>query len=56
MLLNDSGPVRYADRSIQMSEEFLAMLRERLAARYYDRPEILEVVARAILRSRDLYV
>jgi hypothetical protein len=56
MLRNDSGPVRYADRSIQMSDEFLRILRERLAAQYYDRPEIIEVIARAILRSRDLYV
>lgn len=55
-LLTDSGQIRYAERPLQMNEELLAMLRQRVAARYYDRPEVIEVIAQAILRSRELCI
>lgn len=40
----------------RMSEELIAHLRERVESRYYDQPRVIEIVARAILRSRDIYI
>jgi hypothetical protein len=34
-----------------MSQSLLVLLRERVASRYYERPEVLDIVARAILRD-----
>jgi hypothetical protein len=44
-------PVRHAHDDIQgaaMSPELLALLRARVATRYYDRPQIIERVARVL--------
>jgi len=38
-----------------MSEELISLLRQRVAARYYDQPHVIEIIARAILHSRGLY-
>lgn len=32
-----------------MSEQLIALLRDRVASRYYDRPEVIDAVARAII-------
>lgn len=38
-----------------MTEELLAILKQRVASQYYDRPEVVEIIARAILYSRGIY-
>lgn len=38
-----------------MSDELITLLRQRVEARYYDRPDVIELIARAILHSRGLY-
>jgi hypothetical protein len=38
-----------------MTEELLRVLRERVASQYYNRPEVVEIIARAILYSRGIY-
>lgn len=38
-----------------MSKEFIELLRQRVASRYYDQPHVIDVIARAILNSRGLY-
>jgi hypothetical protein len=40
---------------IHMTEELLEQLRQRVASQYYDRPEVIEIIARAILHSRGIY-
>jgi hypothetical protein len=47
--------ITYSDPKIWMSEELLALLRQRVAAQYYDQPQVIDVIARAILHSRGLY-
>jgi hypothetical protein len=37
-----------------MTEELIALLRYRVATRYYDQPRVIDAVARAILKSQDL--
>jgi hypothetical protein len=44
----------YSDK-VWMSEELLALLRQRVAAQYYDQPQVIDVIARAILISRGVY-
>lgn len=39
-----------------MSDAFIELLRERVAQQYYDQPQMIDVVARAILNSRGLYL
>jgi hypothetical protein len=41
--------------SIRMTDELIELLRQRVASQYYDRPEIVEIIARAILHSRGIY-
>jgi hypothetical protein len=36
-----------------MSQPLAALLRRRVAARYYDEPQVTDAMARAILRARD---
>jgi hypothetical protein len=36
-----------------LSQPLAALLRRRVAARYYDEPQVAEAIARAILRARD---
>lgn len=38
-----------------MTDELLRVLRERVASQYYNRPEVVEIIARAILYSRGIY-
>jgi hypothetical protein len=38
-----------------MTDELLRVLRERVASQYYNRPEVIEIIARAILYSRGVY-
>lgn len=40
----------------RLSEELIAALRQRIDSRFYDRPEVIEVIARAILCSRGVYL
>lgn len=51
---NTGGP-RASDPFFCMSEELMALLRQRVAARYYDQPQVIEIIARAILHSRGVY-
>jgi hypothetical protein len=44
-----------ANQSIRMTEELLELLRQRVASQYYNRPEVVEIIARAILHSRGIY-
>lgn len=44
----------YFDK-VWMSDELLALLRQRVAAQYYDQPQVIDVIARAILISRGPY-
>ncbi len=50
----EPNPSMYSDK-VWMSEELLAVLRQRVAAQYYDQPHVIDVIARAILISRGLY-
>jgi hypothetical protein len=50
----EPSPRMYSDK-VWMSEELLALLRQRVAAQYYDQPQVIDVIARAILISRGLY-
>lgn len=47
-LTNRQGPIR-------MTDELLELLRRRVASQYYDHPEVVEIIARAILHSRGIY-
>lgn len=38
-----------------MTEELVRALRERIASQYYNKPEVIEIIARAILYSRGIY-
>jgi hypothetical protein len=40
----------------RLSDELIAALRQKVDSRYYDRPEIIEIIARAILVSRGVYL
>jgi hypothetical protein len=41
--------------SIRMTDELIELLRRRVSSHHYDRPEVIEVIARAILHSRGIY-
>lgn len=47
--------IRKKDRMARMTEELVALLRHRIDARYYDQPQVLEIIARALLHSRGIY-
>jgi hypothetical protein len=40
----------------RLSEELIATLRQRVDSRFYDRPDVIEIIARAILCSRGVYI
>lgn len=40
----------------RMSEELIAVLRQRVDSKYYDQPQVIEIIARAILHSRGVYI
>jgi hypothetical protein len=52
MTMLSSSPNR---EPLVMTEELLSILRERVASQYYNRPEVVEIIARAILYSRGIY-
>jgi hypothetical protein len=35
-----------------MSQELIALLRHRVESRYYDQPQVIDAIARAIVRAR----
>ena len=51
-MLSPSRPHR---EPLVMTDELLSLLRERVASQYYNRPEVVEIIARAILYSRGIY-
>jgi hypothetical protein len=55
MIPKGYGPTTYSETYVWMSEELIALLRQRIAARYYDQPQVIDVIARAILHSRGVY-
>jgi hypothetical protein len=38
-----------------MTAELLMLLKQRIASQYYNKPEVVEIIARAILYSRGIY-
>ena len=40
----------------RMSEELIEQLRLRVESKYYDDARVIEIIARAILHSRGLYI
>ncbi len=40
----------------RVSDELIRELRQKIDSRYYDRPEVIEVIALAILCSRGVYL
>ena len=55
MGFRDSGSVNHKETQPRVSDELLAVLRQRVEARYYDQPHVIELIARAILISRGIY-
>jgi hypothetical protein len=55
MILNGRNQITKPESELQLSDELIALLRSRVAAKYYDQPEVIELIARAILHSRGLY-
>jgi hypothetical protein len=57
MKLNDAEPMTSSStmRQIMMTDELIAVLRQRVESKYYDQPQVIEIIARAILHSRGLY-
>jgi hypothetical protein len=51
-MLSGSGPNQ---ESRVITDELLDLLRQRVASQYYNRPEVVEIIARAILYSRGIY-
>ena len=45
-----------AQTTFRLSEEILVALRQRIDSSFYDRPEAIEVIARAILCSHCIYL
>ena len=43
-----------ADNERPMSEQLVALVRDRVATRYYDQPQVIDVIARAMVRGRTL--
>jgi hypothetical protein len=51
-MLSGSEPVQ---ESRVMTDELLSLLKQRIASQYYNKPEVVEIIARAILYSRGIY-
>ena len=49
------APLAPRDNSFRLSDELIEALRQRVAQDYYGRPDVIEIVARAILHSRFIY-
>ena len=49
------GWLTQSDGTFCMSDELIELLRQRVESRYYDQPQVIDVIARAILHSRGLY-
>ena len=57
MSISASFPIpRFGATGFRLSEELIESLRKKVEQQYYDRPEVLEVLARAILCSRGVYL
>ncbi len=56
MTLTPKDTSRFGATGFRLSEELIASLRQRVDSRYYDRPEVIDVIARAILCSRFVYL
>ncbi|MEK7400876.1 MAG: hypothetical protein AABZ80_00785 [Gemmatimonadota bacterium] len=56
MSLTLQTPHKSPAPGFRLSDELLAALRRRVDSRYYDRPEVIEIIAQAILCSRGVYV
>jgi hypothetical protein len=46
----DWGDDDASNEEAQMSNELLALLRHRVTTRYYDQPQVIDRIARAVLR------
>jgi bifunctional pyridoxal-dependent enzyme with beta-cystathionase and maltose regulon repressor activities len=55
MSQNAITPLALRDNTFRLSDELIAALRQRVAQDYYGRPEVIEIIARAILHSRFVY-
>jgi hypothetical protein len=55
MGIKDSGFIDHQDSQPTVSEELITLLRQRVESKYYDQPEVIECIARAILISRGIY-
>jgi hypothetical protein len=51
-MLSGSAPNQ---ESRVVTDELLELLRQRVASQYYNRPEVVEIIARALLYSRGIY-
>ena len=51
MLVRKATTSAKSPGATRMSEQLIALLRDRVASRYYDRPEVVDAVARAIIAS-----
>jgi len=51
----ETGVKHQSEGTFRMSDELLEVLRQRVAASYYDQPHVIDMIARAILHSRGLY-
>lgn len=51
-MLSVSEPIQ---ESRVMTDELLSLLKQRIASQYYNKPEVVEIIARAILYSRGIY-
>ena len=49
------GQLSTSPEQIRMTAELVALLRQRVASKYYDQPQVLEIIARALLHSRGIY-
>jgi hypothetical protein len=45
-----------AQPAFRLTDEILASLRQRVDSSYYSRPDVIEVIARAILCSHGVYI
>jgi hypothetical protein len=55
MSMSSMGQAYTSPEQHRMTAELVALLRQRVASQYYDQPQVLEVIARAILHSRGVY-
>lgn len=49
--MRESQTAVYGKGQVPMTEELVALLRNRVAGRFYDQPQVIDIVARAVLRE-----